>query len=143
MVSKTKKNTKRTSKAIISEEIMSKEIVNCKNEEIFGNGSKKENVKYEKEILEKDLKSIDEKIEYTTVNLNITEVRNFSNIEKSNSSLFTRLRTAFKDSLLSFKSAIENFFVFLVFALPYIITIVIVIMFVLLFIRKLRKRRRF
>ena len=44
MVSTTKKNAKRTSKAIISEEIMSKDMVNCKNEEIFGNGSKKDNI---------------------------------------------------------------------------------------------------
>lgn len=54
MVSTTKKNAKRTSKAIISEEIMSKDMVNCKNEEIFGNGSKKDNIKDEKEIIELD-----------------------------------------------------------------------------------------
>lgn len=96
---------------------------------------------YEKEMLEKDLKSIDEQIEYTTVNLQITEVRNFSNIEKSNASLGTRLKSAFKDSWFSFKSAIENLFVFLVFALPYLIVIVILVILVLLFIRKIRKKR--
>lgn len=54
MVSTTKKNTKRTSKAIISEEIMAKEIVNCKNEEFFGNGSENRDIKEDKEILELD-----------------------------------------------------------------------------------------
>lgn len=96
----------------------------------------------EKEMLERDLKSIDEQIEYTTVNLQITEVRNFSNIDKFNASLETRLKSAFKDSWFSFKSAIENLFVFLVFAIPYFITIFIIIILVILFIRKRRKRKQ-
>ena len=96
---------------------------------------------YEKEMLEKDLKSIDEKIEYTTVNLQMSEVRSFSNTEKSNSSLATRLKAAFKDSWFSFKSSVENFFVWIVFALPYIIIIVPIIILMFFLIKIIRKRR--
>lgn len=93
---------------------------------------------YEKEMLEKDLKSIDEKIDYATLNLQLIEVRNFSNTEKSNSSFATRLKAAFKDSWFAFKLAVENFFVWLVFALPYLIIIVPTIILVILFIRRRR-----
>ena len=58
MVSKIEKSTKKSSKAIISEEILPKEIIECKSEKIFGTDSRKIMEKIqteeEKEIFELD-----------------------------------------------------------------------------------------
>nr|WP_300005936.1 DUF4349 domain-containing protein [Tissierella sp.] len=94
---------------------------------------------YEKEMLEGDLKSIDEKIDYTTLNLSFIEVRNYSNVEGADSSLWIRFKNAFKDSLLAFKLALENFIIWIVFALPYLIIIVPLIILAIFIIRKFRR----
>lgn len=91
---------------------------------------------YEKELLEKDLKSVDDKVEYTTLNLQLIEVRNFSNIEGSNSSLGLRLKNAFKDSIFAFKVALENFIIWLVYALPYLIILIPLAILAIVFIRR-------
>ncbi len=55
MGSTIKKNTKKTSRAIISEEMMCKEIMDCKNEEKIGTDSKMRceiEIEEEKEIFE-------------------------------------------------------------------------------------------
>ena len=91
---------------------------------------------YEKETLEKDLKSVDEKVEYATLNLQLIEVRNFSNVEGSDSSLSLRLKNAFKDSTFAFKVAMENFIIWLVYALPYLIIIIPLLVLAIIFIRK-------
>lgn len=91
---------------------------------------------FEKERLETDLKSIDNKIEYTTLDLDVFEVRNYSNVDKADSSLSFRLKNAFKDSFFAFKVAVENFMVWLVFAIPYILVLVPVVILGVIFIKK-------
>ena len=97
---------------------------------------------YEKEMLEKELKSIDEKIEYVTVNVQLREVRNYSNTNTSDSSLKTKLKAAFSDSWFSFKRALENFSVWLVFAFPYFIIFFPILILIYFIIKKIRNRRR-
>lgn len=111
-----------------------------KVEDIIAIESELTNTIYEKEMLEKDLKSVDEKIEYANLNLELIEVRNFSSIDKSDSSLSLRLKNAFKDSLFAFKVAIENFIIWLVFALPYLIIIVPLAVLAILFIKRRRNK---
>lgn len=95
---------------------------------------------FEKESLEKDLKSIDEKIEYTSVNLQLLEVRNLSSRDKLDSSLISKLKNAFKDSISTFKIAMENFIIWLVYALPYIFILGILAFLALIFIRRRNKK---
>ncbi len=143
-VTKYYRDTESRLKLVTSKEKRLNELLKkaVKIEDIIAIESELTNTIYEKEMLEKDLKSIDEKIEYTTVNLQIREVRNFSNTNKSSSSFGIRFKSAFKDSWFSFKSSVENLFVWLVFALPYLIIIVPLIILVFFFIKKIRKRRR-
>lgn len=96
---------------------------------------------YEKEMLERDLKSIDEKIEYTTLSLSVSEVRNFSNVDKGNSSLMIRLKNAFKDSLFAFRLAIENFIIWFVYAIPYILLLGVLALLLVVFLRKRTNRK--
>lgn len=111
-----------------------------KIEDIIAIESELTNTIYEKEMLQKSIKEIDEKIEYTTLSLSLVEVRNFSNTDKADSSLFTRLKAAFKDSLFAFKVAIENFIIWLVFALPYLIVIVTLAVLAIIFIKRRKNK---
>lgn len=111
-----------------------------KIEDIIAIESELTNTIYEKEQLEKSLKSVDEKIEYVTLNLNIQEVRNFSNTDRADSSLGLRIKNALKDSIFAFKLAIENFIIWMVFALPYILIILPILILLIVFIRRRKKR---
>lgn len=95
---------------------------------------------YEKEMLEKSLKSVDEKIEYATLNLELIEVRSFSNVNTADSSLGLRVKNAIKDSMFAFKLAIENFIIFLIFVFPYFMIILPIAVIVIWLIKKRRNR---
>ncbi len=105
-------------------------------EDIIAIESELTNTIYEKEILQGDLKSMDDKIDYSTVNLELIEVRNYSNVDKVDSTLGKRINTAFSDSLFSFKVAVENFIIWFVFALPYILISVPLIALAVVLIKK-------
>ncbi len=109
-------------------------------EDIIAIESELTNTIYEKEQLEKSLKSVDEKIEYVSLNLNIEEVRNFSNTDRVDSSLGLRIKNALKDSIFAFKLAIENFIIWMVFALPYILIILPILILIILFIKRRNKK---
>ncbi|WP_165442971.1 DUF4349 domain-containing protein [Senegalia massiliensis] len=111
-----------------------------KIEDIIAIESELTNTIYEKERLEKSLKSIDEKIEYTTLNLQLIEVRNFSNTDNIDNSLITRLKNAFTDSIFAFKIALENFIIWLVYALPYILILGVLVLLGVIVIKKRKKK---
>lgn len=94
---------------------------------------------HEKEVLERDLKSIDRDVNYSSINLQITEVRNLKSPDGENLPLRLRLKNAFKDSFFSFKVAVENFLVWLVFAIPYILILAALAGIVIFFIKIRRK----
>lgn len=112
-----------------------------KIEDIIAIESELTNTIYEKERLEKNLKSIDDKIQYTTLNLQLIEVKNFSNTDNVDTSLFTRLKNALTDSLFAFKVSVENFFIWLVYALPYILILGVLIVLGIIFIKRREKKK--
>lgn len=110
-------------------------------EDIIAIESELTNTIAEKEMLERDLKSIDERIDYTILNLNLLEVRSYSNIDRADSSLLLRLKNAFKDSFYSFALALQNFLVWLVYALPYIVILGLLAIVMVFLIRKRRNKK--
>lgn len=111
-----------------------------KIEDILAIESEYTDTMQEKEMLQKDLESIDGKIEYTSLNLQLTEVRSYSNTESADFSLLFRLKNAFKDSLFAFKIAIENFIVWLVYAIPYIVVLGIITFLAISLFKKRKKK---
>lgn len=109
-------------------------------EDIIAIESELTNTIYEKEQLKKSLKSVDENIEYVSLNLNIEEVRNFSNTDRGNSSLGLRFKNALKDSIFAFKLALENFAIWMVFALPYILIILPIFILLIVIIKRRKKK---
>ena len=79
----------------------------------------------EREILQSQLDDIDSLIDYTTVELHLTERQRISNGRNESLSFWGRAKEAILDSLYSFYYWIQDAGIWLIYALPYIVIIII------------------
>ncbi len=82
-------------------------------------------VRYELESYESRLKTYDNLISYSTINLNITEVERVSDNESG--SVWEEIKNNLSDSLYNIKSFFRNFFVSFVSSLPYLLVVALVV----------------
>ena len=83
------------------------------------------NIIYEKEYLTADLMGLDDRIDYSTVNLNVEEVERYSNTDELGSGLGRRIKNAIKESLHFFATSMESLLVGLVYLVPFLIILVV------------------
>ena len=76
---------------------------------------------YEKESLTGVLKSLDNKVDFSTVTISLREVQKLSTIDDSKTGFGQRMANALSDSLYRFRLNIENLFIGLIYALPAIV----------------------
>lgn len=84
------------------------------------------NIVYEKEYLTSQLMGLDDKIDYSTVNLSVEEVERYTSTDDLDTGLGTRLKHALEDSFHFFVNAMETLVISFVYFLPFLIVIVIV-----------------
>ncbi len=98
-------------------------------------------VRYQLESMESQLRTYDNKIDYSTVYLNIDEVERYTPTEEVTTG--ERIRDGFVDSLKGVGRGISNFAIWFVVNLPYLavwaVIIICIILVVRLVIRKLEK----
>lgn len=80
---------------------------------------------YEKEQLKSSLLNIDDKVEYSTISMDIREVLKLTDQETKGTSFWTRIKNAFNNSLYGFGVSIQDFVIWLIYALPMIIVLII------------------
>ncbi len=101
-------------------------------------------VRYQIESMESQLRTYDNKIDYSTVYLSISEVERYTPTEEN--SVGERIRTGFLKSLDGVGNGILNFAVWFVTHIPYLvvwaIVIGVIILIVKLFIAVMEKRRK-
>lgn len=99
------------------------------------------NVRYQLQSMESQLRTYDNKVNYSTVYLNITEVEELTPVEKE--SVGERIVNGFTSSLSSVGEGLVDFFVGLVVNLPYIviwaIVIAIIVLIVIAIVKKVKK----
>ncbi len=95
---------------------------------------------YEKENLTANLLTMDEKVDYATVNMDIREVAKLTTEETIETTFWTKLSNAISDSAYFFAINIQDFIIFLVYFIPYAIIIGLGI-FILVKLNKLRKAK--
>lgn len=83
------------------------------------------NIIYEKEQLTSQLMALDDKIDYSTINLNVEEVERYSNTEDMDTGLGTRIKHAFEDSLHFFYTSMESLVVLFVYLIPFLLILLI------------------
>lgn len=101
--------------------------------------SKLADVREELEIVKSQLKLYDSLIDYGTVNLTITEVKEYTVVEE-NPTAWERISTGFVKSLHGVWNILTELFIFFIVALPYL-AIPAVIVIIVLVVRRKRKAR--
>lgn len=97
-------------------------------------------VRYELESIERQIRSYDNQVDYSTVNLDINQVKEYTPVvEKTR---MEELTEGFVDSVQDVYEGILDFFVGLIVAIPYIIIWGIVILIIVLIIKGIVKRNR-
>ena len=107
--------------------------------------SKLTEVRSELENYKSQLKVYDNLVDYATLTLNITEVKEFTVVEEEEPSTWQRISTGFVDSVKGAWSIVREVFIFFIVALPYLVLLAIVpaiVVVTILVVSKIRKKRR-
>ncbi len=110
-----------------------------KIEDIIALENQLSEVIYEKENLKSNLISLDDKVDFSTVNLSIQEVAKTTATETVDTSFGTRIINAFNDSLYSFRTTLESLIITLIFMLPFLIILAGIAFIVIKVLKKLKK----
>lgn len=102
-------------------------------EDIITIESRLSDVRYWIESMESQLRTYDNKIDYSTVYLSIDEVEQYTPTETT--TVWQRISSGFMDSLQGVGRGLSNFAIWFVIHIPYIVVWVIIIIVVLLIIR--------
>jgi uncharacterized protein YhaN len=97
-------------------------------------------VRYQIESMESQLRTYDNKIDYSTVYLTINEVVQYSLSEEE--TVGERIRNGFLDSLEGVKDGVTEFAIWLVIKLPYLVVWAVIIAVIVIVFLKIRKRVR-
>ncbi len=98
-------------------------------------------VRTELEKVTSQLRALDNQVDYGTVNLTISEVKEYTVVEEPES-IWQRIGTGFMDSLKNLGNFFTELFVFVVVAFPYLLLIGGIAVAVILIIRFRRKRSK-
>lgn len=78
-------------------------------------------VRYELESYEAQLRTYDNLVDYSTVTMNIQEVERMTSVAEDKPSVWDRIRTGFGDTIFNIGEGLQNFFVWFVINLPYLL----------------------
>lgn len=97
-------------------------------------------VRYELESMESQLRTLDNQIDYSTINLNIGEVQRVT--PTTNDSLAGRIKNGIVDSIYDIGRDVEEGFVWFVIRLPYLFVWMVVLFVILIFGKMISKHRK-
>ncbi len=99
-------------------------------------------VRYQLESMEAQLRTYDNKVDFSTVNLTIKEVKELTPVEEEEETVWERVADGFMDSLTNVRDGLVDFFVWFVSAIPYLVVWGVVIALIVLIIRLMNRRSR-
>ncbi len=102
-------------------------------EEMIMLESRLSEVRYQIESMERQLRTYDNQIEYSTVYLNITEVVELTPVPVRQQTTWERIGDGFMTSLKNIGKGFREFFVWFVTALPYLVLLAVIILLITVF----------
>ncbi len=99
-------------------------------------------VRYELESYESRLRTMDNQVQYSTVNINIEEVVTYTPTPTHEKTLLERMGGSFKESCISMVEGLENLLVLLVAALPFLMILAVFALIVFLIVKLCIKKSR-
>ncbi len=109
-------------------------------EDMIALESRLSDVRYQIESMETQLRTYDNLVEYSTVNLYIEEVERYT--PEPEETISERIRSGFAENIYRVKTGLQNFFVELIIALPILAVWAVVIIILILLVRLLIKWER-
>lgn len=109
-------------------------------EDIIAIEQKLSDVRYELESMESQLCTLNNQIDYSTINLNIEEVRRLTPTQEK--SVWDKIKNGFGNTIYRIGEDIEDGFIWFVVNIPYFVLWIVIIAVVLLFGRGIVKRKR-
>ena len=109
-------------------------------EDIIAIESRLSEVRYQLESIESQLRTYDNQVDYSTVNININEVVDYTPVKET--SVWERISEGFKASLISVGNFFENLFVGILALSPILLLIAVFIVIIVLVIRKIVKKKK-
>jgi len=106
-------------------------------EDLIAIEDKLANVRYQLESMESQLRTYDNKINYSTVNLNIQEVQRLTPPEEP--TVWGRIKSGFSENLYAAGQDIQNFLIGIIINIPYILIWLVILAAVLLIVFLLAK----
>ena len=97
-------------------------------------------LRYQLNQYESTLRTYDNKVDYSTVMLEIYEVERITQVKEE--TFLDKIKNGLADNLTEIGDAVTDFIIWLIVSLPYFIIWGIIIMVIVLVIRKIRKKRR-
>ena len=99
-------------------------------------------VRYEMEVLTREMRYIDSRVEYSTIEMSIDEVIKYDEIRENPKTFWEEICDTAKDSWEDFGDFLKEIILFFIYNTPFIVLLVIVIIVVRIIIIKIRKKRR-
>lgn len=110
-----------------------------KLEDIVTLESRLSSIRYELQMYETELRTIDNKVDYSTVTISVNEVERMTPTEDKETVL-TRIKNGFTESVFNITEGLKNFFVWLVVNLPYLIIWAIILTIVGIMSKRIYKK---
>ncbi len=109
-------------------------------EDIISIEARLSDVRYELESMESQLRTLNNQIDYSTINLSIQEVRRLTPTEEK--SVWDKMRNGFVKTIYNIGDDIEYGFVWFVVNIPYFIIWIVIIVIAFLIVRRFFKKRK-
>lgn len=96
---------------------------------------------YEKENLQSNLINIDDKVDFSTIRINVQEVEKLRNTETVETTFGTKIKNAIEDSIFGFKNGLQNMVIGFIYMAPFLILLVIILFVVFRVVQKIRIKK--
>lgn len=99
-------------------------------------------VRYELENYEAQLRTYDNLVDYSTVTMNIQEVERMTTVAEKKLTVWDRIRTGFGDTMFNIGEGLQNFLVWFIVNLPYLLIWAVIIAVIAIISRKYYKKSK-
>lgn len=97
-------------------------------------------VRYQLESMESQLRTLDNQIDYSTINLSIREVKRLTPTQEK--TVWDKIKNGFSESIYNVGHGMMNFFIWFVVSIPYIVIWAVVIFVAFLIIKVILKKKK-
>lgn len=111
-------------------------------EDIVTLESRLSSIRYELQMYETELRTIDNQVDYSTVTISVNEVERMTPSTEEKETVFARIKNGFSESMYDISEGLKNFFVWFVVSLPYLIIWTAIITTGVIISRRIYKKRR-